>query len=319
MRRVLFVVNDLETLRPEQSSADLMAACATQLEVWVTTTTGFAVTPSGASVGAWPFRMPHEDALVRMRGAPRTELLLERVDAVWVRTNPGRDVRPASSCLQLLLHAHDTGLLVRNSPRGLIRAASKLHLGSMPPGTIPRTWSSDDPERLSTFLDELGGSAVLKPSVGTRGDGVVRLSRDTPNRAAILAEAVVRGPALLQDYLPEAPAGDTRIHVVGGELLEIDGHPCAVQRVPAAGEWRSNVALGGTRRPTHLTDAQRALVAQVGPLLAEQGLWHVGLDVVGDKVVECNVFSPGGLRDASKFTGVDFTTTLVSRFLSWGD
>ncbi|MFT7521717.1 MAG: glutathione synthase, partial [Kiritimatiellia bacterium] len=124
------------------------------------------------------------------------------------------------------------------------------------------------------------------------------------------------GPALLQDYLSDAPSGDVRIHVVDGELLQIDGRPCAVRRVPGEGEWRSNVALGGRATRPELSEAQRALVKRVGPILARQGLWHVGLDVVGDKIVECNVFSAGGIGDASRFAERDFARELVSRFLA---
>jgi glutathione synthase len=250
-----------------------------------------------------------------MRSSTWTELPIDALDAVWVRTNPGRDVRSPTAWMQLLLQVEDAGMLVRNTPTGLLRAASKLHLGTLPSGTVPRTWASADPERLSAFLDVLDGPAVVKPSLGTQGSGVVRLSPDTPDRAEILERAVATGPAVLQDYLPEAPLGDVRIHVVDGTILEVDGHPCAVRRVPASGEWRSNVALGGTPKPPKLTDAQRALVGRVGPVLVAQGLWHVGLDVVGDKVVECNVFSPGGLSDAGLFAGVDFATALVHRFL----
>ena len=143
-----------------------------------------------------------------------------------------------------------------------------------------------------------------------------RVSPDHPDRARILQRAVANGPALLQDYIPAAPEGDVRIHVVGGALLERDGQACAVRRVPAQGEWRSNVALGGRPTPATLTPAQRALVTQVSPILREQGLWHVGLDVVGDQIVECNVFSPGGLQDAGAFAGVDFVAEVVERFLT---
>ena len=316
MRSVLFVINDLRTLTPNQSTAELIAACAQRVAAWVTPTTGFAVTPHGIRVAAWRGGPATEGALERMRATPPTELTLGDLDAVWVRTNPGRALRPPTALLQMLMQVADAGVVVRNTPSGLVRAASKLHLGTLPFGTVPRTWTTEDPTLLGAFLDELGGPAVVKPALGTRGAGVVQVSPEAPNRDEVLAEAVANGPALLQDYLPDAPSGDVRIHVVDGELLEVDGHPCAVRRVPAAGEWRSNVALGGSPQRAALTAVHRDLVAQVGPLLVQQGLWHVGLDVVGDKVVECNVFSPGGLGDASRFEGVDFTTALVDRFLA---
>jgi glutathione synthase len=157
---------------------------------------------------------------------------------------------------------------------------------------------------------------VVKPATGTRGTGVLRMTPSTPDRAELLADSVAEGHALLQTYLPEAPEGDIRIHVIDGELLVVDGKECAVRRVPGKGEWRSNVALGGHAAPAALDDAHRALVRTVGPLLRAHGLWHVGLDVVGHKVVECNVFSPGGLRDAESFTQARFRAALVERFVA---
>jgi glutathione synthase len=316
MRSVLFVINSLDTLRPHQSTAALIAACARQVPVWVTTTSGFSLSPGAIRVAAWRAGPNAQAAIDQMRATPATELTLGDVGAVWVRTNPGRAAGGSSTWLELLLQAEAGGVRIRNSPTGLVLTASKLHLGTLPAGTVPRTWASDDASRLSVFLDELAGPAVVKPALGTHGSGVVRISPDSPDRTAILERAVRDGPAILQDYLPDAPGGDVRIHVVGGELFEVAGHPCAVLRVPAPGEWRSNVALGGSPQRATLTAAQRALVARVGPVLARQGLWHVGLDVVGDKVVECNVFSPGGLGDASAFSGVDFTGVLVDRFLA---
>lgn len=316
MRSVLFVVNDLETFKPTQATAELVAACAERVQTWVTTADGFALTPGGISVGAQPAGpVTTPEGMQALRRAPFVELPVHQVGAVWVRTNPGRADRPAGPLLQLMLQMEDRGVLVRNAPSGLMRASSKLILGSLPPGTTPRTWASDHPERLSAFLDALGGDAVIKPALGTGGSGVVRLSPRSRDREKLLRQAVHGGPAMLQDYLPEAPAGDVRIHVVDGRILEIDGHACAVRRVPGAGEWRSNVSLGGLPESANLSAAQRALVDRVGPVLVRLGLWHVGLDVVGDKVVECNVFSPGGLRDASRFEGVDFVSQLVDRFL----
>jgi glutathione synthase len=318
MRDLLFVVNELTGLTAIQTTAEFIAEAHRQgHRCWVTPWTGLSLTPRGLSVAAsaWPGGPASEEVLSTLRAAPWRERAASSFDAIWVRTNPGRATRPGMGWLQLLFQLEDQGIVIRNSPAGLLRAASKLHLGSLPVDTIARTWSSEDPERLGRFLDELAGPAVVKPAMGTRGSGVTRIWPDSANRAAILAEATRDGPALLQDYLPEAPAGDVRIHVVAGELLEADGQACAVLRVPGEGEWRSNVALGGTPTRTVLTGEQRALVRRVGPVLAAQGLWHAGLDVVGDKIVECNVFSPGGIGDASRFTGVDFARLLVSRFV----
>jgi glutathione synthase len=144
----------------------------------------------------------------------------------------------------------------------------------------------------------------------------VRVGPDADDLDRCLSEATASGPALLQEYVPDAPAGDVRVHVVGGALLEVDGAAAVVRRVPGQGEWRSNVALGGVPTAESASGPLRRLVQRVGPTLVRHGLWHVGLDVVGDRIVECNVFSPGGLGDIERFTGVDFCAPLVRRFVA---
>ena len=313
MPEVLFVINGIASLRAAQTTAELMAAVhALGHRAWVASMDDLGLAPSGVGVVAKPW----SGSLTAMRHAPLVEHPVSWFDGVWIRTNPGRAEQPRMGWLELLSQVADAGTVVRNDPHGLAGAASELHLGSLPPGTTPRTWSSASAERLEGFLDELDGAAVLQPVLGTRGNGVIRIDPGTPDRRAILEEAVQTGPVLLQDYLPEAPEGDVRIHLIGGEILEVNGRFCAVRRVPGVGEWRSNVALGGTPTRATLTPAQLEVARRVGAVVREQGLWHVGLDVVGDKVVECNVFSPGGLRDAGVFEGVDFITEAAQRFLS---
>lgn len=311
MRSVLFVVNDLETLKPVQSTAALIAALSEAGHTaWVCGTAELSLTPDGvvALARRWAGSVP------ATQEAAREVVPSSALDGVWVRTNPGRSVA-SPAWIQLLFQIADAGVCVRNDPAGLLRAASKLHLGSMPPGTVPKTWASSDPAWLGSVLDAQGEMMVLKPALGTRGEGVVRLRPDAPDRDALLSAATKNGPALLQGYLTDAPAGDIRLHVVNGELFEIDGAVCAVARVPASGEWRSNVALGGTPSPATISAAHRELIETVGPVLRAHGLWHVGLDVVGDRIVECNVFSPGGLTDAALFGGAPFVEALVERYL----
>ena len=233
MHELLFVVNALDELTVSQTTAELVAEASRQgHRCWVTPWTGLSVTPNGVSaeVYAWPGGPLSAAALEAFAASPWTERGARSFDAVWVRTNPGRATRPSQGWRQLLFQLEDQGIVVRNSPVGLLRAASKLHLGSLPADTIPRTWSSEDPIRLGRFLDELAGPAVLKPAIGTRGSGVVRIWPDSENREQVLLHATENGPALLQDYIAEAPEGDVRIQVVGGELLELDGCACAVRR-----------------------------------------------------------------------------------------
>jgi len=329
---VLFVVNELHQVSAGQTTAALLRATASLLRsdavergdatvpghVWVTTPRGFGRTPDGVVADAWPVAPATDDeallAQLRSSGRPR-RVAQAQLDAVWVRTNPGRDPREHRPMYELLHQAADAGVVVRNSPVGLQRAATKRYLGSLPAHTVPPTWIDADPARLRDALATIG-RGVLKPPSGTRGQDVRQVHIDDPDLDDVLARATVGGDAVLQAFVPEAPAGDLRVHVVDGELLRSGGADAVVRRVPASGEWRSNVALGGIATAASADATVQALVDAVGPTLRDHGLWHVGLDIVGDRIVECNVFSPGGLGDIEAFTGCDFVHPLVQRFVA---
>lgn len=316
MSRVLFLVNSLEQAHPNQTTVGLISRASHVTPTWVASLDAISHTPGGLSVrcvpivGADPADVPH------LLAGPAVTRDARSFDAVWVRLNPGR-LPPASivGVLETLTALRDAGLVVRNAPEGLLRAASKTFLTSLPLDCVAPSWSSRDPEFLRACVVALGGPAVVKPAVGTQGGGVTKVDGDSPALLPLLEKLVQEGPVIVQGYLPDAPQGDVRIHVVNGRVLEVGGHAAAVRRVPQHGEWRSNVALGGMPVPAELTPAQRRLVARIGPVLTRLGLWHVGLDVVGDRAVEVNVFSPGGLPDAERFTGQPFQDAVVRAFL----
>ncbi|MBX2801945.1 MAG: hypothetical protein KTR31_29970 [Myxococcales bacterium] len=314
--RVLFLVNTVEEVTTEQSTAGLVAAMSGRRGTWVTGIRGLRNSPRGLEVCAYQIRPSQgpSDVVRQLREQPQVHPM-EAFAAVWVRLNPGRlALAGMVGVVEMLLQAEDAGVVVRNGPAGLLRAASKLFLSSLPADTIPRTWSSRDPTHLRECVAAAGESAVVKPAIGSRGGDVHRLSVDSPGLDELLLRLCQQGPVVVQEYMREAPAGDLRVHLVDGELLENEGRAALVRRVPAKDEWRSNVALGGTPVACRLTPEQGRLVERVGPTLRRYGLWHVGLDVVGDRVVECNVFSPGGLADAGRFEGISFEDLLVKRF-----
>lgn len=234
-------------------------------------------------------------------------------DAVLVRTSPGRDARAwahqtALVIGELLVHQ---GVDVVNRPSGLARAGGKLYQAWLPRHLRPETLVAADAARLVRHLRQGSETMVLKPAVGTRGRDVFRVTPDDAN-ASVIAEALVRDNyAMAQAYLPEADAGDTRVLLLDGRLIEIDGAVAAVRRVPQAGEFRSNVHTGADVAPAPLTPVMREAAAALGERLRADGLWLVGMDLIGDRLVELNVFSTGGLRDAERFTGCDFSSHII--------
>lgn len=315
---IIVLINDVDSFRSSQTTALLIERLVDRgHEVGVVAAQGLDLLPDG-SLGARAVRIkPGSDAkalVARVKRARPEKVRLDEVAAILVRTSPGREGRPGLSdlMLQLLQLQADRGTLILNDPRGLALAASKLYLARFPEPTRPATLVTTHAGTARAFVERLDGRAVLKPLMGTQGRDVF-FSRglDDPNLSAIIDNLLRSGPLMAQAYVPEAPDGDVRMLLVDGRPLLRDGHAALVRRRPAKGELRSNVHLGGEPVSAELTPELAALVEAVGPRLRADGLFFVGLDVIGDKIVECNVYSPGGLGDASRFAGVDFLEPLV--------
>jgi glutathione synthase len=241
---------------------------------------------------------------------------LGEIDLLFIRTNPARDQSRAALhqlALGLARRCQDQGVCVINQPDGLLRAASKLYSLELPEFTRPATLVSQDRQDILSFIRELPGPAVLKPLQGTRGNDVFFVSVvQEPNLNQIMDVILRQGPVMVQACLPSAALGDTRVLVFQGQLLEIEGQAAAIHRVPAKGDFRSNLHAGGQAQPARITEGMRQVVAAIGPKLVADGLDLVGLDFIDDQLLEVNVFSTGGLRDAERFTGMDFSDRIIA-------
>jgi len=317
--RLAVLVNRTKELHPEQTTA-LLVARAVDLghDTWLVEVGDLGRAPDGAvlaSARRATVGGPAERTLAGI--GPAEPVRLDDFDTVLVRTNPARDPRRAwahQAALALLRALKARGVRVVNDPEGLVWATSKLHLSTFPESIRPRTLVSRDPDALRTFVAEAPGDVVLKPVSGTRGRDVFRVAHDRRENLAQIVDVLVRdGLAMAQDYVAEARDGDVRLIVLDGELLRVGDRHAAVRRVPSTSDFRSNVAVGGHPAPVeHLTPGMRRAVELAGPRLVADGLRLAGLDLVGDRVVEVNVFSPGGLFDAERFLGVDFLGAILA-------
>lgn len=230
-------------------------------------------------------------------------------ETVLLRTNPGRDTERGwmhEVVLRMLVMARQQGISVVNDPGGLLRSSSKLYLSVVPQQHRPLTLISRNAVEIRAFFAEVG-RGVLKPLTGSHGRDVFLIDPDTRgNLNQIIAVLTREGFAMAQSYIPQAPQGDTRLLLLNGEPLMVDGRVAAVRRIPGEGDFRSNVSAGGRATPAELTPTLSEIAAAVGPQLRADGILLAGLDVIGSKVVEVNTFSPGGLPDAGRFCGVDF-------------
>jgi glutathione synthase len=195
---------------------------------------------------------------------------------------------------------------VMNDPKGLREANEKLYALRFPE-QIPQTLVTSDMARLRAFMSELGGEMIIKPLDGCGGSGVFYLNEQDRNTNSILEAATDTGRRLVmgQRYLPEIRQGDKRIIVLNGEPLG------AVLRVPLESETRGNIHVGGQCVTTEVTERDREICAALAPLLRADGLYFVGLDVIGSYLTEVNVTSPTGIQEVNALNQVCLERNVV--------
>ncbi len=237
-------------------------------------------------------------------GAPEM-LDLGTMDTVLMRQDPPFDMAYITAT-HMLEHIHPKTLVV-NDPKQVRDAPEKLLVTHFPQ-LMPPTLITWDPEAVRAFRAE-HRDIIVKPLFGNGGAGVFRIREDDENLASLLEMhwARSREPLMIQRYEKAVRKGDKRIILIDGEPLG------AVNRVPAAGEARSNMHVGGRPERSPLTARDREICAAIGPMLRENGLIFVGIDVIGDYLTEINVTSPTGLQEIARFDGIDLSVAIWDR------
>jgi glutathione synthase len=232
------------------------------------------------------------------------DINLEGIDAVLVRTDPPFDTQYLWTTLMLERLRGKT--LVINDPRGLREANEKLYACHFPE-LMPETLVSAHRERIKSFVKQVGGRAVIKPVDGAGGEGVMALTQGDPNLRAIIDAVTHNGRrvAMVQRFLPEYERGDKRILVLDGEPIG------ALLRVPKADDIASNLRMGGTAHPAELDADDLRILAQLAPRLRHDGLYFVGLDVIGGFLTEVNVTSPTGIQQISRLNRENVSARVI--------
>jgi glutathione synthase len=244
----------------------------------------------------------HDLEVQRVIGAhatlgPEREVDLAEYDVVWLRQDPPFDMHYITSTHLLDRLAGDT--LVVNDPFWVRNYPEKLLVLDFP-GLTPPTTIARDLTTIKCFKDK-HGDIILKPLYGNGGAGVFRLDAQDRNLTSLheLFTGFSREPLIVQKFLPDVSNGDKRVILVDGEAVG------AINRVPAAGETRSNMHVGGRPEKIGLSDRDREICAAIGPLLKEKGQIFVGIDVIGDYLTEINVTSPTGIQELERFDGLN--------------
>ena len=225
------------------------------------------------------------------------EVDLADFDVVWLRQDPPFDMHYITTTHLLDLIHPDT--LVVNDPFWVRNYPEKLLVLRFPDLTPPTTIARDL-ETIKAFKEK-HGDVILKPLYGNGGAGVFRLDQNDRNLASLheVFTGFSREPLIVQKFLPDVSNGDKRVILVDGEPIG------AINRVPAKGETRSNMHVGGRPEKVGLTERDRRICAAIGPLLREKGQIFVGIDVIGDYLTEINVTSPTGIQELERFDGIN--------------
>jgi glutathione synthase len=320
--RLAFFVNDVCTEIDEYTTTRL-ARAATRLghETWYVGVADVELGESDeqlvAGARAAEFRTGDtlESFMRRIKERDAERIVMDDLDALFLRNDSIEDLqqRPWASPMGAVFGQmlKSRGVTVVNDPMSLIRATSKLYLEEFPEKIRPRSLVTRDPAAIERFVGEAGHS-VLKPLYGAKGRNVFMIENEDEPNLAQMTEAVLQdGYAIIQEFVDGGEDGDARIFLLDGQILERDGQPAAFRRVPTGNDPRANISAGGRSVPLEIGAEERGIVEAMSQKLVADGMYFVGIDVVGDKVLEINAESPGGMQSVERLYDLDVCPTVI--------
>jgi glutathione synthase len=321
--RVCFVVNNVRTQRPTYTTLHLafaayrrghdvaFASVDALSQGEATDIIGNLVRPRAGrlrDVAAYGKALTSADAL-------HEDARLTDFDVVFLRNNPNTGAKEGDTfnpAIDFGRRLKQFGVMVVNDPDGLLRAGSKMYLAGFPVELRPKTLITRSAERVRAFLRELDGPAIIKPLLGFGGQNVFYVGRgQSANLTQIISTVRRDGYLIVQEYLPAVTKGDKRVLLVGGAPFRVGGHVAAYKRMRPKDDIRNNMHVGGARRPTDFTETEQRVCELLRPRLVADGLYFVGVDLVGDKILEINVFAPGGIHNINELYDIDVGTAVI--------
>ncbi len=322
--RIGFVVNDIKTEEPGYTTTRLAMACINMgHEAWVLGAGDFAYDADDRIRGRArsATKKNYKSSEVYLKDLQGKKARVERItvddlDVLVLRSDPSTDTGlrawAQATGINFGRVAMRHGVIVLNDPNGLAKAMNKMYFQLFPEEVRPRTLITRDRDEIKEFVKQEGGNAVLKPLQGSGGQSVFLVRPGDMSNLNQMVDAVSRdGYVIAQEYLPAASEGDTRLFLMNGQPFRHKGKYAAFRRVRSGEDMRSNIHAGGKLREAEIGDTHLKIAEIVRPKLVQDGMFLVGLDIVGDKLMEINVFSPGGLGSAQKFEKVNFTHGVI--------
>lgn len=321
--RIGFVVNDVKTEEAGYTTTRLSVTALNRgHEVWTISVGDLAYDPDELvkATATRPPKARYKDGIAYLKdlhgkNAVTERITIDELDVLFLRNVPSDEKSnrewAKTAAIDFGRVAMRNGVIVLNDPNGLAKAANKMYFQLFPEEVRPRTLISRDRRSIRDFVIA-EGRAVIKPLSGSGGESVFLVRADDPANLNQMIDAVVRdGYIIAQEYLEKAEDGDTRLFLMNGLPLRHKGRYAAFRRVRAGGDMRSNLHAGGSLAKATITDEALELAEIVRPKLVKDGMFLVGIDIVGHKLMEINVFSPGGLGSAQKLEGVNFNDAVI--------
>ena len=320
--RIAFFVKDVDTEVDEYTTTRLArAACRSGHEVWYIGVGDVELGEGDGQLLARARRADFDESdtlatlMERIKERDAERIVMEDLDALFLRNESIDDLQerpwasPLGPVFGQMLKAR--GVTVVNDPMSLIRATSKLYLEEFPEKIRPRSLVTRDPQAIERFVAKVGHS-VVKPLYGGKGRNVFMIEDESETNLPQMTEAVLQdGYALAQEFVDGGENGDVRIFLLDGHILERDGQLAAFRRVPTGNDPRANISVGGRSVPVGADDVELSVVEAMSDKLVADGMFFVGIDVIGDKVVEINAESAGGMQSVERLYDVDVCPTVI--------
>jgi glutathione synthase len=252
-----------------------------------------------------------------IRASEAVSISSKSLDVLFLRNNPADEIgnrgwaqNAAYIFGQIAVNDH---VIVINHPQSLSNAINKMYFQHFPEILRPKTIITRDEDEINEFYHSNDNQMILKPLQGSGGTNVFLVDKDSVHNLPQIIEAISRdGYIIAQEYLADAKKGDIRLFLMNGEPLCVDGKYAAIKRLNKSGEVRSNISVGGRPVKVEVDQKMLELAEVLRPKIIQDGMFLVGLDVVGDKLMEINVFSPGGLNMMCKAYKLDFLTPVIA-------
>ena len=321
--KIGFIVNDPTTEKPRFTTTYL-ARCAHNMghQVYIIGIGDLAYTSDGhlstraRTVGKHKYKSG-VNFLKSLMSSEAVTVSSTDLDVLFLRNDPAEELNkrnwaqnPAYIFGQIALLDN---VIVLNHPMSLSSAINKMYFQHFPEVLRPQAIITRDKKEILDFFKQQNEKIILKPLQGSGGTNVFMVDKESKSNINQIIEAISRdGYIIAQEYLPRATEGDTRLFLMNGEPLISDGKYAAIRRINNKGDIRSNLHAGGHVAPAKVDEEMLELVQVLRPKLVQDGMFLVGVDIVGNKLMEVNVFSPGTLEQMSDMYETAFGEKVIS-------